>query len=333
MIDILKSPFPYFGGKSKVADLVWDRFGDIPNYVEPFMGSLAVLLGRPHAAGTETVNDIDCYLSNFWRALARDPEAVAHWANWPVNEADLHARHLWLVNRHEFREAMKTDPDFYDAKIAGWWVWGACCWIGSGWCSKAKRPNLAEQRPALSSAGMGINRQLPHVGDAGRGIHRKLPHVGDAGRGDDLLAYFVDLSTRLDRVRVCCGEWDRVLGPSVTSRHGITAVFLDPPYADEAERADNLYASDDGQVAHAVREWALANGDDPLLRIALCGYEGEHEMPETWECVAWKAKGGYGSQRIDGENENPKRERIWFSPACINQRDDYPLFDMIGADS
>ena len=39
-------------------------------------------------------------------------------------------------------------------------------------------------------------------------------------------------------------------------------------------------------------------------------------MPESWECVAWKAKGGYGSQNADG-NDNAAKERIWFSPACL----------------
>jgi hypothetical protein len=52
-----------------------------------------------------------------------------------------------------------------------------------------------------------------------------------------------------------------------------------------------------------------------MLRIALCGYEGEHDMPPTWECVAWKANGGYSSQNGEG-NANPNRERIWFSPHC-----------------
>jgi site-specific DNA-adenine methylase len=107
---LLKAPFPWFGGKSRVIDLVWDRFGDVDNYVEPFAGSLAVLLGRPTSAQTETVNDIDCYLANFWRALSFDPEGLTEHADWPVNEADLHARHLWLVNQVEFRERTKTDP-------------------------------------------------------------------------------------------------------------------------------------------------------------------------------------------------------------------------------
>ena len=50
----LKTPFPWFGGKSRAASLIWDRFGSPANYVEPFAGSLAVLLSRPDAPTIET---------------------------------------------------------------------------------------------------------------------------------------------------------------------------------------------------------------------------------------------------------------------------------------
>lgn len=133
----------------------------------------------------------------------------------------------------------------------------------------------------------------------------------------DLLAYMLDLSDRLRKVRVCCGDWARVCGPSPTVNLGTTGVFLDPPYADAADRTDGLYAADDLSVAHAVREWALKHGDDPRMRIALCGYAGEHAMPESWECIAWKARGGYGSQGTGRGRENAGKERIWFSPHCL----------------
>jgi hypothetical protein len=129
------------------------------------------------------------------------------------------------------------------------------------------------------------------------------------------------LSERLRRVRVCCGDWSRVLGPSPTVKLGITGVFLDPEYADEADRQNELYSTDDLQVAHAVREWAIANGDNRDLRIALCGYEGEHAMPDSWECLAWKARGGYGSQSNGKGRENAGRERIWFSPHCLRPQE------------
>jgi site-specific DNA-adenine methylase len=317
----MKAPFPWFGGKSRVAHIVWDRFGDVPNYVEPFAGSLAVLLKRPHVPAIETVNDRDCYIANFWRALQSDPEAVSFHADQPVNEADQHARHLWLIQQTDWSERMKTDPDYYDPKIAGWWVWGQSIWIGSGWCSGI----LHRKRPQLGSR-TGVHRNLPHLGDSGKGVHRQRPHLGDSGTGvhrnsnvDDssVLDYMRGLSSRLRRVRVCCGDWSRVCGPSPTVKLGTTGVFLDPPYAAEADRQESLYSTDDLSVAHDVRDWAVENGNNPDLRIALCGYEGEHDMPNNWECVSWKAPGGYGSQGEGRGRDNSARERIWFSPHCL----------------
>lgn len=369
----MKCPFPYFGGKRRVADIVWDRFGDPINYVEPFAGSLAVLLERPHEPRTETVNDLDCYIANFWRATQCEPEKVVRYCDGPVNEADLHARHLWLVKRERFRERMKTDPHYFDAKVAGWWVWGICQWIGGGWCSRPdwrgryrqdarpvgifrKRNNLKRggigihrtewTRPKLSKrGGDGINRtewRRPHAGRA-QGVQRKLPVLktgpnppnqlpdisgcrGASGRGihtasnkvtENLLAYFEALRDRLRTVRVCCGQWDRILGPSPTVAIGVTAVLLDPPY-DREMRDDGLYTEDDHGVAGRAAEWARKHGHDKNLRIALCGYEGEHEMPPDWTVYRWKTNGGYGNANTKGRGKrNAARETIWFSPNCV----------------
>jgi len=40
-------------------------------------------------------------------------------------------------------------------------------------------------------------------------------------------------------------------------------------------------------------------------------------MPDSWECVAWKARGGYGLQGNNRGRVNAGRERIWFSPHCL----------------
>ncbi len=303
----MKAPFPWFGGKSRAAEPIWSRFGNVANYVEPFAGSLAVLLARPHPARIETINDLDCFVSNFWRALKAAPDAVAVYADSPVNEADLLARHEWLIAQDEFKARMRTDPDYYDAKIAGWWVWGICCWIGSGWCAER-----GDGRPP---------EQIPHLGSAGMGVHRsKLPHLGDAGRGDALRAWFLALSDRLRTVRVACGDWLRVMGDSVTIKHGITAILLDPPYS--ATEHSVKYSGAERDVAADVRLWAIQNGQNPNLRIALCGYDGEHDFDgRGWTCVAWRARGGYGSQSDGRGRDNAARERIWFSPHCIGKHD------------
>jgi hypothetical protein len=380
----LKAPFPWFGGKRCVASLVWAGLGNVDNYVEPFAGSLAVLLGRPTAPRLETVNDADAYLCNFWRALAADPEEVVRWADWPVNETDLFARHLWLVNEGKRRvEQMEADPDFFDVKVAGWWVWGINSWIGGGWCSgnapwrvvdgkvvltqhlddagqgvNRKRPHLGNagqgvnrqrpdlgpgrginrQLPHLGNAGQGVNRQLFHLGNAGQGVKRKLPHLGSAGQGvnrqlqyDAILDYFRALAARLRRVRVCCGDWSRVVTNGALAYGRTVGVFLDPPYLGDV-RCRDLYRVDDHTVSIEVRNWALAHGDDPRLRIVLAGYWQEHAaaMPPTWRAHRYSARRSYGTRASvgsgKGNDANRHNECLWFSSAC-KQTERLPLLE------
>jgi DNA adenine methylase len=309
---LLRAPFPWFGGKSLAADMIWRAFGNVPNYVEPFAGSLAVLLARPHEAKCETANDKDGFICNFWRAVAADPDQVSHWADWPVNEADLHARHKWLLGQAtKLLEKLEADPHYYDPKIAGWWVWGLCAWIGNGWCHSDER----------------LHRCTPKIGTPGHGIHapsRKKPlthrnkGVHRTGAPLDL---FQQLSDRLRDVRIVCGDWKRVLGRStlgIDTNHGMTpaGILLDPPYSHKG-RDKRLYREDDAQLSRKVREWALKNGDNPKLRIALCGWAGEHKMPPSWRVEEWVSK---------SSGKNRLKERIWFSPHCLDDGQQGSLF-------
>jgi DNA adenine methylase len=383
----LKAPFTYPGGKSRVADLVWFRLGNVENYIEPFAGTLAVLLRRPasHFAGryrVETANDANHYLCNFWRAVRADPDRVAEYADWIVTEADLHARHRWLVRSAEsaeFRRRVVEDPNYYDPRIAGWWVWGMCCWIGPDWCRAS--PGGAVHtggRPQLADAfdiGRGVNGggsvgwlQIPELSTrAGRGVTAnrsvRTPHrhglagvvdpsdVADGVAGpwvgicDARRAWLTDwmrrLADRLRLVRTCYGHWSRICDSvSTMTRHGLTGVFLDPPYpirrADTGERsrAADLYATDSRDL-DALRDevlaWCRRWGGSPQVRVALCCYEGDGYEPlaaEGWDVVAWETSGGYGNQRKGGgKAENAKRERIYFSPACHGLSRPSSLFD------
>lgn len=131
------------------------------------------------------------------------------------------------------------------------------------------------------------------------------------------LSEMCQIMSRLRNVGVSCGDWSRICGPSYTIHQGLTGVFLDPPYSDKAGRASCLYSVDDLDVAHAVREWCIYNGDSRLMRIALCGYDGEHNELEQhgWRCHSWKACGFFNK---NSSNKNPWRERIWFSPHCLD---------------
>lgn len=329
----VKAPFPWFGGKRRVAPEVWAALGDVPNYVEPFAGSLAVLLERPtwHRGRTETINDKDRYVANFWRAIQKDPEGVACYASDPVNEADLLARHRWLVDTGAERIAsIEDDPAHYDPMVAGWWVWGISAWIGSGWCAGR---GVHRQLPHLGGTGKGVHRKRPHLGNAGQGVHRRRPHL-NAGQGVNrqlpgssrrirITDYLRALAERLEDVRVCCGDWTRVVTRGALSHGssvGSVGVFLDPPYAADL-RDSRCYAVDDvtgGTLSAKVREWAVTHGDDPRLRIVLAGYEDEHaeHMPSTWRVHAWTGSGGY-SKPDSRSLSNRHKERLWLSPGCL----------------
>jgi len=335
----LLAPFPYFGGKSLACKPVWEAFGAVANYVEPFMGSAAMLLGAPEEKRIETVNDFDGFVSNFWRAVKHVPNEVAEYADWPVNENDLFARHGWLVRqRNELTNKLHGDPDFYDAKVAGYWVWGMCAWIGGGWCSgrgpwvyNGNEMVTYKQRLDFDDAEQGIKRQLPHLGTAWCGINKKLPHFGDAGRGINrqipntkkrhafILQWMDALCVRLGDVRIACGDWKRVLSDSVTVRHGLTAVFLDPPYA----KGDMDYGSGGmglGIDAN-VMAWCIENGNNLKLRIVLCGHAGDHDelLTRGWSVRKWRAKKGYALSKE--AKQNTASETLWCSPHCVPEMD------------
>lgn len=153
------TPVPYFGNKRHVAPGVWQRLGDCPSYVEPFVGAGAVLLSRPddHRGGREVVNDADGLVANFWRATRAAAETVLEHAADPVSELDIAARHLELCRRRpELVEALATDPRYFNAELAGWWAYGQSSTIGGGWCQARelrRLPNIGSRSGVKASCG------------------------------------------------------------------------------------------------------------------------------------------------------------------------------------
>lgn len=292
----LQAPFPYFGGKSRIAEDVWLRLGsDINNYIEPFCGSMAMLLHNEVPTKYETVNDVDGLLTNFWRAIKFAPQEVADLASVPPSELDMTARHNWVYHRKDKIIELQKDPSYYDIEAAAYWVYVRSTMIGS-------RGIFDEE----------IGSRVPIQGRP-KGIH-------SAWRRDDLPEIFQALGDRLKRVTIQCGDWKRTLSTQSTKGTATPiAVFLDPPYQSSEVNTD-IYEHFGDTIFEDVREWCLENGDDPELRIALCGYEGP-EMPDTWYEMEWQAGGGFCNINSAGKSrghENRSRERIWFSPHCID---------------
>lgn len=287
----------------RIATEVWRRLGNPSSYIEPFFGGGATLFLRPNTKGREVVNDLNGFVANAWRSVKFDPEGVKQFLDDPINETELFARHKWLMNlakETDFLERLGKDPEWYYPQAAGYWIWGQCCWIGSGWCDLDKDGSHYHKRPMTEHR------------------HGALTHSGDK-----LTAFLETFQTRMRNVYVLCGDWKRCVTPKLLELDKgteLVGVFMDPPYTEKAGRQAGLYGKDSLSVGHEVAKWCADNGGDHRLRIALCGYVGEYEMPKNWTMINWTTAGGMGNTgKVNHSKgvENRLKECIWFSPHCL----------------
>jgi site-specific DNA-adenine methylase len=267
---------------------VWRHLGAPDLYIEPFAGSLAVLLARPSAPKNEIAVDLDGLLLNFWRALQTDWEVVASYLGGPQFEKDIHARHAALLDARTVLNEKLDDPRYCDPELAAWWWQGISSWIGKGYGWK----------PA---------RQRPH-------IDRSLKGAWAVGLTDERIAA---VAARISTVQFLRGDWtggmeawERACTPAIINRwkRSTVGVFLDPPYATTTttRRAKGLYAEDE-PLNKAVIDWCLHQRRH--AKVVLAGYKDEYEplLDAGWDVVHWKAPNGYA-----GDSNSRRTEDVLF---------------------
>ena len=352
----VRAPFPYYGGKAHYASTVWSRFGVVDRYIEPFFGSGAVLLANPDPAGMEIVCDTNGFITNFWRAIIHDPERTAEYACYPTFHHDLTARHAWLRKWGAENEKLLEDPEFYDPRVAGWWVWGKSIWIGSGWCEFERQkdviPTIQTQKGGRGVSVQRVFDKRPEVkpsSGGGRGVsmQRKIdsvPYVNNQGGGmgvskqrknfqsahcQEIYNWFTALSSRLEKVITMNRSWESAVTPTVLAdtdscSNIVRGIFLDPPYLIE-KRKYGLYQSDvDGstdEVARASFEWAVEHGEKEGYKIAYCCHEGDFEPPRGWSSEIRTFSG------VKKTENKTKRDLIMFSPGCDRIETQSDLFE------
>lgn len=118
-------PFAYYGGKTTLAPDIAALLPVHEHYVEPFAGSLAVLLAKKPSRA-ETVNDLDGDLVTFWRVLRDHPDELERaCALTPHSRAELamsadlsvecdieRARRVWV---------RLTQSRSHSMRPSGWW--------------------------------------------------------------------------------------------------------------------------------------------------------------------------------------------------------------------
>jgi hypothetical protein len=223
--------------------------------------------------------------------------------------------------------------------MAGWWLWGVCVSIvpfaaGTGpWTADNTGRLRKIDRKVEGKSEQGVGGGIVNMANE-RGM--LTPSTWESGlaaeNGEyhphtmpEVIRWFQWLSARLRHVRILYGDWSRLVtdGASKTlavrSGSGPVGVFLDPPYADTADRWDGIYATDDLTVAHNVKKWCADNGADPDRRIVFACYELEHDQQLAelgWTEHQWHTPGlGSSSGQLSGQQH---RERLWASPHCLN---------------
>jgi len=294
----LKSPYPYFGGKSRIVDALWARFGKVDNLIIPFFGSGPELIRCPAALLPKiiTVNDLNCFVANVWRAIQHDPIGVASHCDWPVNEADMHARHRFLMGveaaeptippefdtddlrpaylagfrgtspsgYQAFRRRIRSEPEYFDSKLAGWWIWGQCCWIGSGWCTDSSLTvsgDIWQQIPELmNTKGVnGISQKLPDISGHAKGTGRGVHQISGPGQ----------LS---EKIPLLTSGFGHAPGTGV---HGnqISLTEGRPQLADAFARGRGVHGHDAAETCRERREWLtdwMGRLSDRLRTVRVC---------------------------------------------------------------
>jgi DNA adenine methylase len=155
---------------------------------------------------------------------------------------------------------------------------------------------------------VGLTRQKPDLSASGASWPRHS--AASSLRTGGLYDYLQQLAARLRRVRVCCGDWKRVLTPSVTTYVGTCGVFLDPPYAHDLR--ERCYSEDHDISATSARgrsSTATTRLPDRALRLRGrardAGVVGVRRRGRRTAATADRAR-----------RREPDRERIWFSPYC-----------------
>jgi DNA adenine methylase len=74
----LRTPFPYPGGKSNLADWILDQFPPHERYVEVFGGAASVLYQKDQSP-EEVYNDLNTDLTHFFETVRDRPDDLADW--------------------------------------------------------------------------------------------------------------------------------------------------------------------------------------------------------------------------------------------------------------
>ena len=250
--DGMNPPFKWFGGKRRVADYVWSRFGETGSYIEPFLGSGAVFVRSPGTVKYSVLNDKDCLVANFWRAAKREPEALAEYVSDISHEAEFTARHVYICERlGSLAPRVMADPDYFDLRIAGYWFYAISQVVGNDFAK-------GTGRWGVRTADDGTKELVDSMAD--KAVVGIVPKQRQWEKKKIKLEKAREITAsifkKLESAVILCGAWERAVTPVNFRQSGVYSIFLDPPYSS----ARTMAYRTDGDLREGIMRWCRENG-------------------------------------------------------------------------
>lgn len=280
-----KSPFPYFGGKQRLAERIAALLPPHEVYVEVFGGGASVLFTKPRSK-LEVYNDVDEGLVTFFRMLRDRPEELL-----ARLELTPYARGEWERCRRVYPE---TEDELEKARL--WYVLTSQSFSGH---------SLRRDGSGAGRLGWG-GPKAKVVGRGWGGERLGRMHLARAPSAANRVDHTWQFVERFRVVQIECLDWraciERYDSPEVV-------FYLDPPYVHETRR--------DGRYAHEI---TLADHQELVERILalegqaiLSGYEHEVYLPleaagferHEWDVICTSAS---------GSRKGKRREVLWARP-------------------
>lgn len=247
----IKALAPWFGGKRTLAPRIVAELGKHNFFVEPFCGSLAIIMAKPKA-GMETVNDLHSDLINLARVVASDsaPDLFARAARMLMHEG-IHAEFKAALTLIECDPAPSVDavePRHVDRALA----YLVMSWQGRNGSAGTRPGNITMARRFTSNGGSGGLRWSSAV--------ESIPAWHERLRGVSITQ--MDAFELLDRLEDAPG----------------TVVYADPPYLRKSDKyIHDLAPGDHLRLAESLRRFrrtrvVLSYYDEPEMREMYAGW-------------------------------------------------------------
>lgn len=268
----ITQPLKWHGGKGYLASRIADLMPTHLHYVEAFAGGLAVLLAKSPDGVSEVANDLDGWLTNFWKVLAEEALFTQFERRCEATPFSHQIFDESVVRTYGVRR--NASPSVEDA----YWFFIRC------------RMSLAGRMDSF--APLSRNR-----------VRRRMNEQASAWL--NAVEGLADVHARLKRVVILNGDAKQVIAQQDGAN---TLVYADPPYVPQTRSARDVYSHEMSIGDHANLLDVITS---PSLKskVLLSGYDNDlySGRLKGWDRIEFDM----ANHSASGETKRRMVEVVW----------------------